>query len=110
MDQLEEEQLSAAKAVGAAPPPSATPAAVTPVMTAEYLDLSDSCPDLSAGQSNCHSKVSYSYAVGGHQGDIFCQGGKLFSIHPQYPSTDFSERKSAQPYLIINFYFSFRLE
>ena len=66
MDQLEEEQLSAAKAVGAAPPPSATPAAVTPVMTVEYLDLSDSCPDLSAGQSNCHSKVSYSYAVGGH--------------------------------------------
>ena len=45
MDQLEEKQLSAAKAVGAAPPPSASTAAITPAMTTEQLELSDSRPD-----------------------------------------------------------------
>eukprot|EP00090_Calanus_glacialis_P042984 TRINITY_DN7612_c0_g1_i1.p1 TRINITY_DN7612_c0_g1~~TRINITY_DN7612_c0_g1_i1.p1 ORF type:complete len:1486 (-),score=621.94 TRINITY_DN7612_c0_g1_i1:145-4602(-) len=52
MDQLEEEQamlenqLSAAKAVGAAPPPSASTADPTPAAIAAQLDLSDSCPAL----------------------------------------------------------------
>eukprot|EP00092_Neocalanus_flemingeri_P098064 GFUD01125052.1.p1 GENE.GFUD01125052.1~~GFUD01125052.1.p1 ORF type:complete len:1501 (+),score=547.17 GFUD01125052.1:57-4559(+) len=52
MDQLEEEQammedqLSAAKAIGAAPPPSASTAEVTPAVTDAQLDLSDSCPVL----------------------------------------------------------------
>jgi len=50
MDQLEEDQakledqLSAAKAVGAAPPQSAATAEATPAVTAAQLDLSDSSP------------------------------------------------------------------
>jgi hypothetical protein len=32
-----------------------------------------------------------------YQGDIFCQGGKLFSIHPQYPFTEFSEKDLPNP-------------
>merc|ERR1719186_161406 len=50
MDQLEEDQamledqLSAAKAIGAAPPQSATTAEATPAATAAQLDLSESTP------------------------------------------------------------------